>query len=132
MTGEKRLIDRLKQHVVCPICDGSGVDPVQRSNKNEEPAKCRRCNGATTICRWQEVPGGDDPGPEIILKEEVRTNGALVVHHQKFSVFVEKYREILEQEISQRTLKNWLLEAVEGGDPAMKDIIEGWVREKRL
>lgn len=132
MTGEKRLIERLKQHAVCPICKGTGSDPIQRSNKSEDPAKCRRCNGATTICRWKETPGNFDPGPQIILKEEVRKNGALVVHYQSFAVFADKYREVLKQEISQRTLKNWLLEAAEGNDPAMKDILDSWVAERRL
>ena len=131
MTAEERLIKILNPLSGCPICDGTGDDPIQRSHRGEEPAKCRRCGGDGKISRLDEHMVDGVPDPEIILKEEVRPNGALVTHYQSLKIFADKHREVLERSVSGLTNIKRLQEISRGADPALKGCIEGWLAEGR-
>lgn len=132
MKAEERLKIIFEKKTTCPICAGTGEDPIQRSHKGPEPAPCRRCVGKCEISRLQTMNADTHPEEQIILREEVRKNGALVTHFQPLSDFAEQHREILERSQSGLTNRKRLQEIKPGVCQVMRNCIDAWIGEGRV
>lgn len=131
MTAEDRLQNILGPSKACPICAGSGVDPIQRSHTGELPAPCRSCKGTKLISRIKVINPGAGPETNIIIREEVRDNGALVTHHMPMSNFADAHREVLEREQADFTHQLRLEEIKPDVCKVMQGCIDVWIGEGR-
>lgn len=132
MTAEEKIKQVMGRETTCPICSGSGEDPIQRSHKGPDPAKCRRCHGDKTINRLAPIHQETGTVEGIVLKEEILPDGTQAVQYQALSVFVENHRGILERPDPQLTMKDHLEEIKKGTDHIMKGCIDTWIGEGRI
>lgn len=132
MKAEERLKIIFEKKCTCPICAGSGEDPIQRSHKGPEPAPCRRCEGKCEISRLKVMNPDTGPEEQIILREEVRKNGALVTHYQPLANFAEQHRDILEKVQSGLTNKKRLQQIKPAVCDSLQACIDSWIVEQRV
>lgn len=132
MKAEERIKIIFGKKTRCPICKGEGIDPIQRSHKGPEPAPCRRCEGKLEINRLNIMNEGAGDKEQIILREEVRSNGALVTHFQPLDDFAQLHREVLERSQAGFSNKRRFQEIKPGVCKVMQDCIDTWIGEGRV
>lgn len=102
MKAEDRLKGMLQKESPCPICAGTGVDPVTRTVMEQDKPKvisstCRCCLGQKKITRYQEETNHLGEVQEVaILFEEIGSHGGLRRHIKAISKIADKHREVLE------------------------------------
>lgn len=131
MTGKERLKTILQKETTCPICAGTGKDPVTRTVP-DGPGKtktivstCRRCKGNKKASRIHEVNGIE----HAVICEEIGPNGELLTQLKEISLIADKHDEVLKAATGTITSRLNTMKETEGS--VMQKAIDKWKAEGR-
>ncbi len=131
MTAEERLKGILEKETPCPICAGTGKDPIRHRQTNQE-VPCRHCEGQTTIVRVYQKTDNDGVLKDYaIICEEIGSRGELLTQHKELNLIADKHRLALEQTGSGITNTKRLQNMRPDEDPVMQKCIDTWLAEDR-
>jgi len=112
----------------CPLCGGTGKDPVKNVRTGEE-VTCRMCRGSMNVSRVRQGLTRDGALTDVVvLGHELRPTGTLAVFEQELSVWCGKYRSVIEDDTRYPTTADKVAGVFAMMQDRDRELVSSWFR----